>query len=487
MIFIPGANVETQHYLPTIAAIQTASPLKLWVALPSIPGKKCIVYCPSPSVCSPLHAIVDAIVSKTQQQGYNGTTTAPDAFLVGHSLGGICTNHLAQAYIKPAYQAAVLMGAYTDATTGSGALQNFPIPVMTMGAELDGGAGRPGMIGTKLDASDAAAANATVKAPYTSKEQWQMGEKPVMILPGLDHSSFCPGFPVPGDVFPADATQEEAMARIGAATAAFLTLHDGVSGTSLRGDAYTTLMKNVAWTRQLLAPLREAYTWEAGNYGNNHSYAPMCAKAQVMLAGDAAQDKVVIDEAIYKDDPHQFEHTRTGYRLLPGGKLLINVSGHDDYYPGGISGLSTGCIKTAQDIACKMTGSDRIAQQLKLKTNSKPNCSAVNEYSVRLAEEILAKSEAGNTTLARYHQRGRGIFFGPDFSPFGNIGPLFVKGSIKIEDGPKGITVSSIAISSPISSPIFPGVHYCKFISPARVIDYMMIDSLKNKSGCLNK
>jgi hypothetical protein len=105
---------------------------------------------------------------------------------------------------------------------------------------------------------------------------------------------------------------------------------------------------------------------------------------------------------------------------------------------------------------------------------------------VQLAEEILAKSEAGKATLARYKKRGRGIFFGADFSPLGNIGPLFVKGSIKIQDSPKGITVSSITISSAITSPLFPGVHYCKFISPARVIDYIMIDSLKEKSGCLN-
>jgi hypothetical protein len=37
-----------------------------------------------------------------------------------------------------------------------------------------------------------------------------------------------------------------------------------------------------------------------------------------------------------------------------------------------------------------------------------------------------------------------------------------------------------------LDSHIFPGIHYCKLLSPARVIDYIMIDSLKEKSGCLN-
>jgi len=173
--------------------------LKLWVALPAIPGKKCIIFCPTPGLCAPLHGFVDSIVSKTQAAGYNGTVTAPDAFIVGHSLGGICASHLAQAYLQPPYQAAILMGSYTDATTGSGALANFPIPVMTMGAELDGGAGRPGIIATRLDVSDAATQNATIKAPST-REEWQLREKPVVILPRMDHSSFCPGFRVPGEI-----------------------------------------------------------------------------------------------------------------------------------------------------------------------------------------------------------------------------------------------------------------------------------------------
>ena len=49
------------------------------------------------------------------------------------------------------------------------------------------------------------------------------------------------------------------------------------------------------------------------------------------------------------------------------------------------------------------------------------------------------------------------------------------------------LVVQSITLGpTALDSSIFPGVHYCKLLSPARVIDYMMIDSIKNKSGCLN-
>lgn len=44
-----------------------------------------------------------------------------------------------------------------------------------------------------------------------------------------------------------------------------------------------------------------------------------------------------------------------------------------------------------------------------------------------------------------------------------------------IKEGPTGL-----------KSHIFPGIHYCKFISPSRVIEYYMTDGLKSSSTCLN-
>jgi len=60
---------------------------------------------------------------------------------------------------------------------------------------------------------------------------------------------------------------------------------------------------------------------------------------------------------------------------------------------------------------------------------------------------------------------------------------------MKIKDDTKNncLEVASL-VEGPqsLKSHIFPGVFYCKLLSPARMIDYIMIDSLKAKSGCLN-
>ena len=46
----------------------------------------------------------------------------------------------------------------------------------------------------------------------------------MVVLPGVDHSDFCPGFAVPGDL-PSEVPQAAASAMIGEAIAAFLSLH----------------------------------------------------------------------------------------------------------------------------------------------------------------------------------------------------------------------------------------------------------------------
>lgn len=78
--------------------------------------------------------------------------------------------------------------------------------------------------------------------------------------------------------------------------------------------------------------------------------------------------------------------------------------------------------------------------------------------------------------------------FKPDFAVPGNVGPLWVSTHMTIEDNGECLEVASLHLGPQgLRSPIFPGVHYCKLISPARIVDYYMIDSLKALGGCLNK
>ena len=170
-----------------------------------MPGKKCIMFCTTTAACAPLHYLVAQQLAAAAALGYNGSTTA-DVFIAGHSLGGVCAGTLAAAYYQNTtevasdddnYAAVVVMGSYVDGSD----VAAYPLPVLTLGAELDGGAGRPGVISESLASADGWAA---ARGEEGLDGDWQLQAAAVAILPGLDHSSFCPGFAVPGDVFPAE-------------------------------------------------------------------------------------------------------------------------------------------------------------------------------------------------------------------------------------------------------------------------------------------
>jgi hypothetical protein len=120
-----------------------------------MPAKKCIMLlCTTTAACAPLHYLVAQQLAAAAALGYNGSTTA-DVFIAGHSLGGVCAGTLAAAYYQNTtevasgddnYAAVVVMGSYVDGSD----VAAYPLPVLTLGAELDGGAGRPGVISESL-------------------------------------------------------------------------------------------------------------------------------------------------------------------------------------------------------------------------------------------------------------------------------------------------------------------------------------------------
>jgi len=95
------------------------------------------------------------MLGEAAKKGYSGSKEAgPDVFMAGHSLGGVCAATLAQhmSDVNTPYNALVLMGSYvTDQK-----VETYPIPVLTLGAELDGGLGRPGNLYRSLESSNAA-------------------------------------------------------------------------------------------------------------------------------------------------------------------------------------------------------------------------------------------------------------------------------------------------------------------------------------------
>ena len=92
--------------------------------------------------------------------------------------------------MKVPYKALIVMGSYVDEAGGYD-LPNYPVPVLTLNVELDGGLARPGK-------------SATWWRQFTQVEaihghQTALTTKPVLVLSHLNHSVSFAGSGDPGD------------------------------------------------------------------------------------------------------------------------------------------------------------------------------------------------------------------------------------------------------------------------------------------------
>jgi len=474
LVIIPGGKVPNERYAATAAAIQRAArPLRLWAVIPAVFQRLCIISCPARAACAPLRDAVDGALRAAEDQGWRRGLGSKDLWLAGHSLGGVCADTLFQAYAgdqgQPLpYAGLLVMGSYVD-KDGAFDLTNYPAPVMTLNVELDGGLARPGKTAVwwrqYLDVAAAAGdANATAR-------------KPVVVLPKLNHSDFCPGFDVPGDLM-AEVGQAEATETIGRVAAAFLVAQPS-SGlpAAARAQAVAVLQEHVNWTRAFLAPYVEAQAWERNASGQGRVASPLCARVQHVVAGlSSVDDRRLMVADTFHEASTDLEHCHPNWTAA-GGRLAVRSCSHADFYP---DVANTGSITAASEVACKLLSSDRVAQQLNASAREAAvDCRRANQVAVQIAEALAAPS-----TLERYRRRGRGWCFLEDRPVFGQIGPVWVfASSLELEGNATCMSVSSPVLKTELDGAIFPGSHYCKVLSPARALDWMMTDSLKAADG----
>jgi len=471
-VFIPGGKVPNERYTATAAAIQAkaAANMRLWVVIPAVYQRLCIISCTATSICSPLHDAVEGALDGAVAQGWKRGNDEEDMFLFGHSLGGVCANTLFQAYSTPTtrpYAALVVMGSYVD-EDGSYGLASYPKPVLTLNVELDGGLARPGKTALWWRQHE--------QLVSSKGELRALLEKPVIVLPKLNHSDFCPGFDVPGDLL-AEVSQAEATETAAEVVAAFLFIHTAALRAAKPPEEAMELIRGkIAWTREFLAPYLKAQDMErdASQVATSDEGAsPFCAQAQHLIAGLAPEDdaRLSVEDGFHGSSSH-LEHCHPNWTAADT-KLTVHTCSHTDYYAD-IS--NTGSITAASEIACKMLSTERISQQMNVTAvDPTVDCRAGNKKAVEIAESLAAPS-----TLKRYKSQGRGWCFLEDSETFQDIGPLWVfKDTLALTENATCMSVSSASLKTKIDGKIYPGNTYCKFLSPARVLDWMMTDSIK--------
>lgn len=138
---------------------------------------------------------------------------------------------------------------------------------------------------------------------------------------------------------------------------------------------------------------------------------------------------------------------------------------------------------SAIEIATKMVSRQKVFSESSNPSpdnlDGKNQCQAINQK----AYDFALSSIKGTSALARYQQKGIKMVMVEDKKPTPAIGPFWIWSyltSTLTKDTPPVLQVQSFyAFYSLSSNPYGAGNHYCKLLSPARVLEWVYVDSVR--------
>ncbi|RUS73106.1 hypothetical protein EGW08_019128, partial [Elysia chlorotica] len=125
-----------------------------------------------------------------------------------------------------------------------------------------------------------------------------------------------------------------------------------------------------------------------------------------------------------------------------------------------------------KSLGVTLPGFPQATEVLKLDAEANITCKDLNQIAFQLALDNSTQE-----AQERYAQYGRPITFKDDLV-YGT-GIQWSSTGLIIEESDAGLLVQGVALVTPVSSFLFPGMHYCKVMSPYRAMEWINVDSLR--------
>ena len=214
---------------------------------------------------------------------------------------------------------------------------------------------------------------------------------------------------------------------------------------------------------------------------HHRGFTCLQTEAQQLLSGlpSSPSSSLVVEDTYVGTSLPQLEHCHTNFSVAADGKeLTVKTCSQTSFSASWWKSLAGIKSAAATSLGCKVVSADRVSQQLRVKTDQNVTCKDVNMAAVQAAMKISLPR-----TLSRYQNKGMQLELVKDEQTLGNIGPLWVFKDLDFKvDKKAGVAkVASISLFSPIDSKIYPGNRYCKPLSPAYVLQWMMTDSIPKR------
>jgi hypothetical protein len=461
LIFFIGAYCKQEAYLKHLQAIQEKVPFPLWVAIPWI-----LDDLPIPVGLS---GYVDSAKDDLEQKGF----TADKYFFGGHSLGGSSVASWAHSNVAQV-EGVILWGSYVSKSVPDFP-KNYGAPVLTVGAELDGWMARITRIAEAYD---------KMKTSTVGYENSKYSH-PVVLIPGMNHASFLSGTPpsaVQETDLRANISIDEAIRWVSNASSAFLTITRlGKDKSYAAVKMIDYLIDNIA--APLLEPVIDMYRIEGAPFISSfNDSTPWVQLTQAYVVGDVYRTKniEVVDEyksfVIVSGD---FSHAKPKIQPSETNPSIIDVLSysHAAYNPRTSEYIDAANFYAATEVGAKFKSREAVYNYFGMKFNvPEATCKEIN---IIAFQYVLDKYKGPTSVINRYVKFGQPIEFLNDTESESGI--TWVNRPIITKNTSTTYQVSSRSLLSPIDFPVSvaAGMLYCKLISPARILEWMLVDGLK--------
>jgi hypothetical protein len=434
LIILPGSQVAAADYQGLAEALQNASPLALNVGIAKFTDKK-------PNVAEAKTRLLEILDRARKICGC--ALDEKRVLLAGHGPGGAVARDL----VKPVgFAGLVLLASTLPELAGSPDLTSYPTALLTLGGELDG---RTWV--TRI-AEESRKQKLLAQAAAASK--------PVVVVSQVNHAQFAAGKPTSGDI-PAEIPLDQAHQRIAEVVADFIQAQLAPSDAA---QARSRLEKAVQSTRQLVAAYLEAREMEDGTW---------CVPMQKSLANLSQQDAGLLDVShVLHEDLFQFLFSKPSI-AVSGGKVTVKTSAFASYAKDPADD-SPGLPESTVELACKMKSQKAIKEKLPQASFGAPRtCADLNAEALKWALDHVPPE-----TKKRYESHGKKLTFVPDKMFAG--GNQWAPAPLELKPNASVVEVCSPALTTDTSVPLgHGGMHYCKLLSSARAVEWVMVEGLK--------
>lgn len=450
-IFFGGAQVQVERYNILARRLIADYPGSAFV-IPKFAGL----------MANPIQAKGKVRVILEALKALGRKDPAGKSFLMAHSQGGV----MAHSLVEPLnLRGLILLGSYLPRTKMMASrydVSNFPRPILTLGAELDG------LTGVHFMARE-----------YKDSIAWQ-NQNPdsyrheVWVLPDLNHMHFADGGYLASDI-PSDVRLEEGHVAIISAITTFTRLNMPDAYMSSRFDMKVLADQFRRKTKEILEPIFAAQQLD-------HTVCEQSQRRIALSLGERLDMDAISIDAHRVDNFFSF--------VLDKASIIDNGRVYIPYYvesPPNLTDVSLFEQLAPATVACKMRNTESLYAHFSissepahgedfLATENSITCVELNKALMNDTINLLNDSQ--KVRLEARVSLDDAISFELAELP---SGIQWLSGFFKFakqEDNKWVLRTQQLRTALDTKPAAFAGAHYCKLIAPSRFMNWLLMESM---------